>query len=449
MRVVIIGAAASGMTIASRIRKLSKETEIIVLQKEKYVSLGACGLPYFVANEEVSENDLLARTIEEFSEQNIIIYPNSTVNKVDSENKEVYYVSNNKQHSLSYDKLVVATGAKPIVPSFATVNNKNIFTLTRLEDAVSLKDKLKDKSIKKVAIIGSGFIGLEAAEMVAKHNKTVILVEKASMLASKVFDNEISELLEKELLKNNVTIYKNCALTNLSENGNSLTLSFDNNTQFEVDLVIFAIGFKPATEFLNDSGLKMLSNGAIVVNNQGRTNIENIYSCGDCATSLNKLTNENGYTPLATIARKFAKVVADDILGIKNEFVGHIQSSIVKSFDAELASCGLNENSAKALGYDIKTVFIKDKDHPGYYPNPTLLALKLIVNKQTNTLLGAQMYGSNLSVLRINFLISLIWNQIKLDKSLAQIDLVYSPPFARVVDIFHIAIEKLLKENNK
>lgn len=449
MKVVIIGGAASGMTIASRIRKLSKETEVIVLQKEKYVSLGACGLPYFVANEDVSEDELLVRTIDEFAEQNITIHPESTVIKIDPETKKVIYLNNNKENELAYDKLVIATGAMPIVPSFINVNNKNIFTLTRLEDAVSLKEKLNDKSIKKVAIIGSGFIGLEAVEMVLKYNKTVILVEKSVELSSKVFDTEISSLLEQELLNNNVVIYKDCALNGIKENNNSLILGFENKEDIEVDLAILAVGFKPATDFLSNSGIKMLANGAVIVDRHGRTNIENIYACGDCATSFNKLTKENSYTPLATIARKFAKVVADDILDIESEFAGHIQSSIVKSFAAEMASCGLNEKVAKDLGYEVKTVFIKDKDHPSYYPNPTLLALKLVINRKTNTLLGAQMYGSNLSVLRINFLISLIWNQIELNKSLSQIDLVYSPPFSRVVDIFHIALEKYLKESNE
>ncbi len=143
MKVVIIGGATSGMTIASRIRKLSKETEVIVLQKEKYVSLGACGLPYFVANEDVSEDELLARTIDEFAEQNITIHPESTVIKIDPETKKVIYLNNNKENELAYDKLVIATGAMPIVPSFINVNNKNIFTLTRLEDAVSSKRKVK------------------------------------------------------------------------------------------------------------------------------------------------------------------------------------------------------------------------------------------------------------------------------------------------------------------
>lgn len=446
MRVVIIGGAASGMTVASRIKKLSNQTEVIVIQKENYVSLGACGLPYFVSNKNLQPNNLLARSVEQFNEQNIVIHTNSVVEKIDDQSKKIWYRKDDNWIELSYDKLVITTGAKPIVPPVKGIELDNIFTLTRLEDGIKLKEKLQNDSIKKVAVIGSGFIGLECLEMLAEFNKEITLIEKESQLNKRVFDKEITDLLEENLIKNNINIIKNNGLAYFEKSdSNNINIVLENNSKLEVDLVILAIGFRPATGFLNDSNIEMLKNGAIVVNNKGRTNLADIWSCGDCATSIHRITKQNTYTPLATVARKFAKVVADDILGIDNEYQGTLQTAIVKSFDSELASTGINESTAKELNYEYKTVFIKDYDHPSYYQNPTPLALKLILNTKTNTLLGAQMHGSNLSVMRINFLISLIWNEIKIDDSLTQIDLPYAPPFSRVVDIVHIALEKILK----
>lgn len=446
MKIVIIGGAASGMTVASRLKKADKKAQIIVIQKEKYVSLGACGLPYFVANPSLKPTDLLARTVEQFVEQDILVYSESVVKKIDAENQKVWYEKNNQLLELDYDKLVISTGAKPIVPPIKGIDLPNIFTLTRLEDATELKEKLKDKNIKKVAVIGSGFIGLECCEMLEHFNKEIVLIEKTSRLNQRVFDQEITDLLEQNLIKNNVEIIKENGLKSITQaKDKRLSLTLDQNEEIEVDLIILAIGFRPATEFLKDTKLEMLGNGAIVVDKHGRTNLKNIWSCGDCATVYHKITNQITYTPLATVARKFAKVVADDILNVNSEFVGTLQTAILKVFESELVATGVNETLAKELGYDIKTIFIKDADHPSYYPNPTPLALKLILNKKTNTLIGAQMYGSNLSVLRINFLISLIWNQIEINQELTQVDLPYSPPFSRVVDIIHIALEKLIK----
>ncbi|MBY7704771.1 FAD-dependent oxidoreductase [Vibrio harveyi] len=178
---------------------------------------------------------------------------------------------------LSYDKLVITTGAKPIVPPVKGIELDNIFTLTRLEDGIKLKEKLQNDSIKKVAVIGSGFIGLECLEMLAEFNKEITLIEKESQLNKRVFDKEITDLLEENLIKNNINIIKNNGLAYFEKSdSNNINIVLENNSKLEVDLVILAIGFRPATGFLNDSNIEMLKNGAIVVNNKGRTNLADI-----------------------------------------------------------------------------------------------------------------------------------------------------------------------------
>lgn len=275
MRIVIIGGAASGMTVASRLKKASKDAQIIVIQKEKYVSLGACGLPYFVANPSLKPNDLLARTVEQFLEQDILVYNESIVKKIDPDQQKVWYEKDNQLLELEYDKLVITTGAKPIIPPIKGIDLPNIFTLTRLEDATELKEKLKDQNIKKVAIIGSGFIGLECCEMLEHFNKEIVLIEKTSRLNQRVFDQEITDLLEQNLVKNNVQIIKENGLKSITQTkDNKLNLSLDQDQQIQVDLVILAIGFRPATEFLKDTKIEMLNNGAIVVDKHGRTNLK-------------------------------------------------------------------------------------------------------------------------------------------------------------------------------
>ncbi|QHX36511.1 CoA-disulfide reductase [Spiroplasma sp. BIUS-1] len=443
MKTLIIGGSATGMGVAARLRRNDPNMEITVIQDKDYVSLGACGLPYFVANNFDNKNNLIARTIEEFKNNEIKVISNSKVKSIDFKSKKAFYNDQFEQ----YDNLVIAVGAKPIVPNIKGVEADNVFTLTTLEDGVNLKEKMmNDKNINKVAIIGAGFIGLEMSETFSELNKEVYLLEMESKVMIKTFDEEISELLESKLKEKKINTLLGEQLVEIKSKDNKVSsIVLKSGKEIEVDAVLLSVGFQPNTQFLKDSELEMNERGTIIVNFKGETNIENVYSAGDCAVSKSYIDNQDIYSPLATVASKFSKVIADNISGKENEYVGSIQSAILRLFDLEVARTGLTEKMAQDKNIKFKSVFIKDKDHTNYTPNQKDIYLKLIMNSETREIIGAQMAGSNNSVLRIYGLAALIWQKAKVNNSLEQIDLPYAPPFSRSVDIIHIALSKLNK----
>lgn len=448
MRVIVIGGATAGMGMSAKLRRNLPDVEIVVYQKEKYVSLGACGLPYFVGDNFDDPNLMIARTIPEFEKAKIEIHTQSLVTGVDFKAQRIFFLDHEGNESFdNYDHLVIGTGAKPLIPDFLKTPAKNVFTLTRLEDGLKLKEYLQMKSVKNVAILGSGFIGLELCETLGKLGKNVYLIEREKRLAPGVIDPEFSDKIETELIKNKIKILKNNSITKLITTQDQLVkkVKLKSGEEIKIDALVLGIGFTPATDFLKDTALKLNDRGAIVVNDQGQTNIKNVWSCGDCATTPHRLTKQDTYTALATVPRKFSKIIADNIAGDKQKYAGTLQTAIIRIFDLEIARTGFSENEAKSLGYDFQTTLIHDKDQTDYVNGQGELSLKLVMDNKTKTLIGAQIIGHNHAVMRIHSLVAMIWNQTKVDHDLEQIDFPYAPPFSRPVDIIHLALSKLTK----
>lgn len=441
MKTIIIGGSATGMGVAARLRRNDPNAEIVVYQEKSYVSLGACGLPYFVAGNFDNENNMIARTIPAFEENGIKIVPSTQVFKVDFNTKEVFF--DNKKDT--YDKLVIATGAKPYIPALDGVGLKNIFTLTSLEDGVNVKKTMADPAIKTVAVIGAGFIGIEMAEALKDLKKNVHLIELEDRILPKAFDTEFSEMIKEKLLANKINVHLQAKVTQFTGDQKVNDVILEGGQKLEVDAVILALGFRPNTEIFRNTSLKLADNGAIIIDQTGKTSVEDVFSGGDAATSTDYLTGQQVWSPLATVASKFARVVADNIANKPAKFVGSIKSAVVRAFDWGFARTGLGEQEAINHGFQVNKVLIKDKDQTNYVPGQQDLYLKIIVDAKTKQILGAQMAGAVKSMQRINTLAALIWAKACVDDALEQIDLIYAPPFARSVDILHIALGKLNK----
>lgn len=443
MKVIIIGGSATGMGAAAKLRRNDPSAEIIVYQKSSYVSLGACGLPYVVSGEIQNQNDLLSRSITEFEKSGIKIVTDSMVEKIDFDKKIIY--GNNFEDN--YDKLVIATGAKPIMPQIPGINGECIYNLTSLEDGVNVRDMVaKNKAIKSIAVIGAGFIGIEVCVSLSKTNKQINLVEMQDSILAKAFDKEMVKPIEEDLKNNNINIFTSTQVSEIILSNNKVAgIKFSNGKTIDVQAIIMAVGFQPNTSFLKDTNIEMNNNGVIQINSKCETNIKDVYSGGDCCSSKNRITNKNIYSPLATVASKVSKIIADNICGKNINFEGSIQSAMIKVFSKDAARCGLSESDAIAEGIECQTIIINDKNYPSYMPGQTDLSLKIIMNKKTRELIGAQIVGSDNSILRINGLVSLIWTKTKVDIALEQIDFPYAPPFSKTLDILHIALSKLNK----
>ncbi|QGS52391.1 CoA-disulfide reductase [Spiroplasma tabanidicola] len=439
MKIVILGGGATGMGVAAKVKRNDKNCEVLVIETGNYVSLGACGLPYYVGKNFDEPNMLFARTIEKFNESGIEIIINSKIKLIDLKNKKV--VVNNKE--ITFDKLVIATGADAISPNIKGLNTIEHFKLTKFEDGLALRNIVEKKNINNILIVGSGFIGLELAENLKDLNKNVTMVEIEKDILSNLYDAEISELIKTTLEKNKINLMLNSFVNNFYKKENKVIANISDK-EYEFDLVITATGFKPNTELLLNTGLNFYKNNAIIVDEFGKTNIEDVYAGGDCCAIMNKITNQFCYSPLATVASKQAKVIANNICKIESRFNGTIQSSIIRLFDKAIARCGLTVREANDLNIKTKVSYIKDKDHTHYLKGQSDVHLKLIMNEDTHELIGAQMFSHKDSILRFYSLATMVWSKIKVNEALEQIDLPYSPPFAKSFDIIHIAISKFI-----
>ncbi|MBE6024542.1 MAG: CoA-disulfide reductase [Cellulosilyticum sp.] len=439
MKVIIIGGIAAGMSAAAKLKRSHKEAQVIVYEKSPFISFGGCGLPYYVGQYFDNHEQMFARTPEQAIQSGIELYVEHEVLKVNTEEKsvEVKNLKTGEVFTQNYDRLMVATGSSPVIPPIKNIDLKNVHTLRNMEDGHILREKMQDESIKKVGIIGAGFIGLEVAEAAKKMGKEVSIFQSGDRVLKATFDKEITDILEAEIQKEGVNLYLNTMVTGL--NGTEKVEQIVTNEHVvDVDLVILAIGVRPNTAFLKDTGLEMLPNGAIIVDNEGKTSIEDVYAAGDCATVPHFLKEAPAYIPLATNANKLGRIVGENLGGKAERFEGTLGSSCLKVIHMEAGRTGLSEDEAREAGIDYKVAFITDKNQTDYYPGQESISIKLIYEANTKVLLGGQVVGKKDAVQRTNVLSTAIYAKMT-TKQLGMLDLCYAPPFARTWDALNVA----------
>ena len=439
MKVIIIGGVAAGMSAAAKLKRADKEAHITVYEKSKHVSFGACGLPYFVGNFFEDSNKMIARTVEQFNASGITVNIEHEVLNVDTNNKSVTVKNlvNNEVFTDTYDKLMIATGASAIIPPIKNVDLKHVYTLKSMEDGHALKEAMQNDELKRVAIVGAGFIGLEVVEAAKQYGKEVHVFQLNDRVLVDTFDKEVTDLLEEELRSHGVHLHLGQTVTELSGD-DCVTQIKTKDESFDVDVVVLTAGVRPNTSFLKETGIEMLRNGALVIDNEGRTSIDDIYAAGDCASINHLLKSEPAYVPLATVANKMGRIIGENLAGAHHTFNGSLGSACLKVMDLEAGRTGLSEQEAINLGINYKTVFITDMNQTSYYPGQTKINVKLIYNADTKVILGGQVVGRKDAVQRVNVLATAIFAGLTTDQ-LAMLDLCYAPPFARTWDVLNIA----------
>lgn len=439
MRVVIIGGVAAGMSAAAKLKRSKPEYDVVVYEKTDIVSFGACGLPYFVGGFFDDENNMIARSPQKFIESGIDLNIFHEVLKVDTDNKKliVKNLQDNSEFEDSYDKLMIATGASSIIPPIKNVDLQNVSTLKSMQDGLKVKELINKEENKKIAVIGAGFIGLEVVEAAKKLGKEVTVFQLEDRILNQVFDKEITDVLEEEIRKHNVDLrLEEVVLELVGETKVEKVIT--NKGEVDVDMVIIATGVRPNTSFLKDTPIKMLQNGAIIVDEFGKTSVEDIYSAGDCATIKNIVSGQDTYVPLATGANKLGRIVGENLAGYENAFQGSLASSCIKVMDMEAASTGLTENQATKLGLDFKVKFISDFNQTNYYPGRDKIYVKLVYDAKSKVILGGQVAGYKDAVQRANVIAAAIFGKMTTSQ-LGMLDLCYAPPFARTWDVLNVA----------
>lgn len=439
MKVIIIGGIAAGMSAAAKFKRLSPNDDVVVYEKGDIVSFGACGLPYYVGGFFDDSNEMIARTPEAFREAGVEIHTKHEVTNVDFSNKKVTVKNLNTNEVLeeSYDKLMIASGARAIIPPIKNIDLENVVTLKSMDDGNKLRELMSNEENKKIAIIGAGFIGLEAAEAAKHRGKEVTVIQLQDRVLQEVFDKDITDLLEEELRENGVNLLLSETVTELIGDGKVSKVK-TNKREIEADIVILATGVKPNTDFLNCDEIKMIRNGAIVVDKYGRTSVEDVYAAGDCATINSLITDREIYVPLATGANKLGRIVGENLAGQNNSFQGSMASSCIKVMDMEAARTGLSEKEVLNLGFNYKTKFITDMNQTSYYPGRERIYVKLIYDAHTRVILGGQVAGYKDAVQRCNVLAACIYAKMTTEQ-LGMLDLCYAPPFSRTWDVLNVA----------
>lgn len=439
MEILVIGGIAAGMSVAAKAKRENKDANITVIEKENYVSFGACGLPYYLGNQFEDKNEMFARTPEQMEKAGINLKLQHEVTSVDFKNKsvEMKNLTNNELSVMSYDRLMIATGATPIVPPLEGVDAKNVYTITRLEEVDRLKSNLSQ--YESIAIIGGGFIGVEVAEQLAGLNKKIHIIEALSEVLSGPFDKEVTTEIKTALEDLNVGVHVDQMAEKIQVK-NGLAVAVETSKEkIEADAVIISIGFRPNTGFLNGQ-LETLKNGAIIIDEYGQTSIKDVFAAGDCATVPHRFAKDK-YIPLATYANKLGRLIGTNIVSDEKswlKFNGALGSGFVKVGPYEAGVTGLTEKEALSLNFNIKTTTVFTNNHSNYYPNQDKIMIKLIYDQDTFVLYGAQVYGKEGAALRLHALTTAIYAGLT-TQEIGFIDYAYAPPFTSTWEAINVA----------
>jgi len=448
-RLIVIGGVAAGMSAASRARRLNPKIEIMVFEKSGFVSYGSCGLPYFVSDVIKAPENLVVYDAKFFKEKrNIDVYLHHEVLKIFPAKRSVLVkdLERDKEFEIGYDKLVIATGARAVKPNIKGVDLKGIFTIRFLEDGIAIKNFIKENSPKRALIVGAGYIGMEMAEALVSLGIDVTVVEMMPNILGSM-DDEINEIVEGELQRNGVKLLKSTSVVEFVGDGFVKGAILNNGVSLDVDLVIVGAGIKPNSEIARDAGIEMGRTGAIAVNQRMETNILGIFAAGDCAEAFHLVLGRPVYVPLGTTANKQGKVAGENAVGGNAVFKGIVGTAVFKVFDLEVARTGISEKQAREEGIDYVSTVIEHGSRAHYYPGGSKIRVKLIAERKTGRLLGAEMVGRDGVAKRIDVFATALHARMSIDE-LTQLDLSYAPPFAPVWDPILIAandIEKKLK----
>lgn len=435
-KIVIVGGVAGGATLAARLRRLSEEYEIVMLEKDEYIAFANCGLPYYIGGVIEERDKLMVQTVEAMSKRyNLDIRNFSEVLKIDAENKmiTVYNHQTKEEYTETYDDLVLSPGATPIVPPFNGLSKAdNVFTLRNIPDTDQIKNYLNQHNPKKATVIGGGFIGVEMAENLAHLGIEVTLIDLAEHIL-KPFDFEMAAKLELNLKNNGVQIMT----SKLVKDVRQTEVELDDGTIIPTDVTIMAIGVRPASKLAKDINLDLAENGAIKVDSQFKTSQANIYALGDVISVKNPILNHDTYIPLAWPANRQARLLADILAGQNRHYKGTIGASVLKVNELTAASVGLTEEYLKTTNIKYDSVIVNRGSRAGYYPGGSAMDLKLIFDLN-GKILGAQAIGPDMVEKRID----VIATAIKLGATvydLEDIEVCYAPPFNSAKDPVNIA----------
>ncbi len=440
MKVVVVGGVAGGASAAARIRRLDETAEIIVLERSGYMSYANCGLPYYVGGIITDPQELTLQTPERFfarfhvdvrvKQEAIAIDPTAkTVTVKNLATGEVY--------TESYDKLLLAPGAKPTQPKLEGAQLDRVFTLRTVEDTFRIRSFVEREKPKKAVLAGGGFISLEMAENLVEMGVEVTVVQRPKQLLAPL-DPDMASLLHRVMRKHGIRLQLGSTVAGFRADGNAILTLLDGEEALQSDMVLLAIGVTPESSLAAQAGLKLGVKGSILVNDRMETSAPDIYAVGDAVEVKHYITGEKTLISLAGPANRQGRIAADNICGGDSRYPGSQGSSVLKMFDTTIATTGINEKTASALGLDYDYVILSPNSHASYYPGAKAMTMKVLYEKGSLRLLGAQIIGKEGVDKRIDVLATAMYARLNAAQ-LKELDLAYAPPYSSAKDPVNMA----------
>ena len=440
MKVVIVGGVAGGATAAARIRRLDEQAEIVVFERSAYISYANCGLPYYIGGVIEDAGELTLQTPESFFTRfrvQIKVLHEVTAIHPDRKTVSVTNLQTGERFEESYDKLLLSPGAKPTQPRFPGADSDRLFTLRTVEDTLRIRVYIDEHHPRSAVLAGGGFIGLELAENLRELGMDVTIVQKPMHLMTP-FDADMAALIHGEMRRHGVKLALGHTVEGFAQRDGGMDVLLQDAAPLHADMVILAIGVTPDTGLAKDAGLELGVRGSIAVSDRMETSVPDIYAVGDAVQVRHFVTGQDALIALAGPANKQGRIAADNICGGDSRYTGSQGSSVLKVFDMTAALTGLNETQAAAAGFDADSVILSPMSHAGYYPGGRVMTMKVVFEKATYRLLGAQIVGYEGVDKRIDVLATAIRAGMKATE-LKDLELAYAPPYSSAKDPVNMA----------
>ncbi|HCL6630277.1 TPA: FAD-dependent oxidoreductase [Citrobacter amalonaticus] len=440
MKIVIVGGVAGGASAAARARRLSEDVSIVVFERGSDVSFANCGLPYHIGGKIPLRQSLILKTPEDFKSRfNIDVRTCHEVTSVDPVNKTVTVknLTSGEIHTEVWDRLLLSTGAAPVVPPLPGLKQEGVFTLRNLTDMDAILAWIEQHNVAHTTLVGGGFIGLEVMEALSERGIRVTLLEMGEQVMAPV-DPEMASALHQEIRNHGVDLRLRTALTEVLRTETGFRVALSDGGFVQTDMVILAIGVKPENSLATVAGLEVGKRGGISVNACMQTSIPDIYAVGDAVETPDLVFQEPANIPLAGPANRQGRIAADNMLDHHSLYHGSQGTSICKVFSLSIGSVGANEKQLKAHGTRYEKVYVHAADHAGYYPGATMISLKLLFSPDTGKILGAQASGKKGVDKRIDVL-SVAQRAGLTVNDLEHLELTYAPPFNSARDVVNQA----------
>ncbi len=431
-KILVIGAVASGTKAAAKIKRENPDAQVVVVTKDKHISYAGCGLPYFIGGVIEEEKELVVKTPEDFKEiTDIDVYIEHEALEIDTESKSVKVkdLKTEEEKVYTYDKLVIATGASPFVPPIEGKDLQGVYPVRTVSNALEVRKLVDEGKVKKAVVVGGGFIGLEVAENLHERNIEVSLVELIDHILPP-FDEEIALYAQNYMKEEGVNIYTGEKVLSIKGQDGKVQKVITDKREIEADLVIMSVGVRANTQLAQQIGVELGVTRAIKVNEYMETNLQDVYAVGDCAENVNLVTEQPAWYPMGSTANKMGRIAGINISkSEKDHLKGVLGTTIVKLFNLNAAKTGLSERDAKKAGFEIETVLVPANDKAHYYPGYRQIITKLIADKNTHKVLGAQVIGEGVVDKPIDIMATAITFGAKVE-DLEKLDLAYAPPFS-------------------